>query len=156
MFIVAKNPVTMLIEFESLIKEGYFFVDGKSNVTSYPLYEVEVFKQYVNIPIYHPSERLSMEGIVCNTWNEFMLEFQRMIVNHYTPNFNLFTFSETGFKSLVFNAIDIPIYQQYSKDDLLEMEWCNLKELGRLYGIGGRDRNVLVNKILSAQENFHG
>jgi hypothetical protein len=98
---------------------------------------------------------LEQKTIQGNNINDFLDQFQKAVETGYSlvggQDFSMGM--ATGYFVGVVEKDTLP-KKVYTKKQLDDLGWEDLKIVGRLYGHGGRDRSVLVTKVLASQESI--
>lgn len=147
------NIYVVLKEYESALNQGFRFIPGRSNLHVSPtgLYELELFKQ--DIEIQEVTFESDPETVVVSDYdkNKVLISLQKYLVNGYTIA-DIQWFSEITLKSVrAYNELH-PNTRKYSKEELTEMSYEDLKQVGKLRNCFNRSRDVMTNGILKYQE----
>lgn len=151
--LVQSNIVLLLRDMVESINDKYLFIPDKSNLDCSPfLYEITLYKEKFEI------ETIDLitvgKTVVIREYDKttFLSEVQKYVVNGYELDLNSVYWDIAGIKMVTLvnhNHVDVPSYTNKQLEDL---EWEELKAVGRMYFVKGRDRQALVHNILKAQE----
>lgn len=145
------NPVIVLRDFENAIKAGYRFVEGRSNLSEVSgLYELTVYKQDIEIPYISLEDALDRVTVQYYNKNEFLMEIQTYVANGWEIDLNSVVFLNLKVCKLVHP--EHPASKVYSKEELNEMPWEELKAIAKIRNCFNRGKEVCVNNILKFQE----
>ena len=150
--ILSNNIHVILKEYESALNQGFRFIPERSNLHMSPtgLYELELYKQ--DIEIQEVTFESDPETVVVSDYdkNKLLIGLQKYLVNGYTIT-DIQWVSEITLKSVkVYNELH-PNTRQYSKEELTEMSYEDLKQVGKLRNCFNRSRDVMTNGILKYQ-----
>lgn len=146
------NIHIVLRDYELALKSDYRFVPGRSNLHMSPtgLYELKLYKQ--DIEIQEVTFESDPETVVVSDYdkNKLLIGLQKYLVNGYTI-IAIEWIGETTKKSLIlYNALH-PNTRKYFKEELTEMSYEDLKQIGKLRNCFNRSRDVMTNGILKYQ-----
>lgn len=150
--IINTNPAVVLQDFEKAVNQGYYFVPGRSDlfVHTSGLIEVELFKQEVQIV---PVEEFTDKVIVQNhDKTSFILDVQRYISSGYQIDLNSVYFDVIGIKYCKMFNPNHPAAITYTKEQLKEMEYDDLKKIAKQLDCFNKSRDMMVSNILRKQE----
>jgi len=146
--IIGSNPVNVFSEFENAIKQGYRFIDKKSDITEWStgmlqldVYSVEQldtidYNKEVTVVI---SERDKYD---------FVKKFQQFVVQGYSPDYDSLNYNFMNFKTCEFVNLDHPSNIKYTREQLENMSYEELKEVGKSLDCFNRSREVMTQAIL--------
>ena len=151
--ILNTNPVVVLQEFEKTVKQGYLFVPGRSDlfIHSTGLMELELFKQQLEIPKLSFEEALDKVSVHSHDKTDFLLQLQKYILSGWELDLRTVYFDTIGSKMCRVVHKSHPISLAYTKEQLQEMEYDELKRVAKLRNCFVKSRDVMVSKILQFQ-----
>lgn len=149
------NHIVILQEFEKAVLQGYLFVPGRSDLSIHPtgLMELELFKQQLEIPKLGYEDALDVVTVATHDKTLFLLEVQKYILSGWRINLNSVYFDVIGTKSCKLVHPEHPVSRVYTKEELDEMDFEELKAISRLRGCFNRQRSVLISNVLKFQED---
>lgn len=153
--ILNTNHVVILQEFEKAVLQGYLFVPGRSDLFIHPtgLMELQVYKQELEIPKLGYEDALDVVFVATHDKTDFLLQLQKYILSGWRINLNSVYFDAIGTKSCKLVHPEHPVSRVYTKEELDEMSYEELKYVGRLRNCFNRGRDVMVSNILKFQED---
>ena len=148
------NHVVILQEFEKAVLQGYLFVPGRSDLFIHPtgLMELELYNQQLEIPKLSFEDALDVVTVATHDKTFFLLELQKYILSGWRINLNSIYFDIIGTKSCKLVHPEHPVSRVYTKEELDEMDFEELKAISRLRGCFNRQRSVLISNVLKFQE----
>lgn len=148
------NHVVILQEFEKAVLAGYLFVPGRSDLFIHPtgLLEVELYKQELEIPKVNFEDDLDIVFVATHDKTILLLELQKYILSGWQIDLNSVYFDAIGTKSCKLVHLEHPVSRVYTKEELDEMDFEELKAISRLRGCFNRQRSVLISNVLKFQE----
>lgn len=152
--ILNTNVVVVMQEFEKAVKSGYYFVPGRSDlfIHSTGLMELTVYKQDIEIPTITVEDALDRVIIQTHDKTQYLLDVQRYVVNGWGVELNTVYFDMIGSKVCRLFHPEHPASKVYSKEELNEMSWEELKAIAKIRNCFNRGKEVCVNNILKFQE----
>lgn len=149
------NHIVILQEFEKAVLQGYLFVPGRSDLAIHPtgLMELELFKQQLEIPKLSFEDALDVVFVATHDKTDFLLQLQKYILSGWRINLNSVYFDVIGTKSCKLVHPEHPVSRVYTKEELDEMDFEELKAISRLRGCFNRQRSVLISNVLKFQED---
>lgn len=149
------NHVVILQEFEKAVLAGYLFVPGRSDLAIHPtgLMELELYKQELEIPKLSYEDALDVVIVATHNKTDFLLQLQKYILSGWRINLNSVYFDVIGTKSCKLVHPEHPVSRVYTKEELDQMPYEELKYVGRLRNCFNRGRDVMVSNILKFQES---
>lgn len=153
--ILSTNHVVMLQEFEKAVLQGYLFVPGRSDLAIHPtgLMELELFKQELEIQKLSFEDALDITFVTTHDKTDFLLQVQKHILSGWRIDLNSIYFDIIGTKSCKLVHPDHPVSKVYSKEELDNLDFEELKVISRLRGCFNRQRSVLIANVLKFQES---
>ena len=148
------NHIVILQEFEKAVLQGYLFVPGRSDLAIHPtgLMELELFKQELDIPKLGFEDALDVVVVATHDKTDFLLQIQKYVVSGWRINLNSIYFDVIGTKSCKLVHPEHPVSKVYSKEELDNLDFEELKVISRLRGCFNRQRSVLIANVLKFQE----
>lgn len=148
------NPVQLMADFQSALQHGYRFVSARSQLFEHVggLLELDLYKQDVEIPEIKFEDMLGDVWVVDYDKTKFLLEVQALVVNEYEIDLNSISYDIVGTKRCRLIRKNHPSLMKYSKEELDEMDFEELKAISRLRGCFNRQRSVLISNVLKFQE----
>lgn len=152
--ILNTNPVVIIQEFEKAVLAGYYFVPGRSDLFVHPsgLMELELYKQELSIPKVEFEDALDIVILSTHDKTSFLLEIQKYVLSGWQVNLNSVYFDVIGSKICKLLHPEHPVSVNYTKEQLQEMDYEELKRVAKLRNCFVKSRDVMVNKILQFQE----
>ena len=153
--ILNTNPVVVLQEFEKAVKAGYMFVPGRSDlfIHSTGLMELELHRQELEIPKLGFEDALDKVVVNSHDKTDFLLQLQKYILSGWELHLRTVYFDTIGSKSVRLVHPEHPASKVYSKEELNEMPYDELKQVGRIRKVFNKSRDVMTNQILKFQES---
>lgn len=148
------NHIVILQEFEKAVLQGYLFVPGRSDLSIHPtgLMELELFKQELEIPKLSFEDALDVVVVATHDKTFFLLEIQKYILSGWQIDLNSVYFDAIGTKSCKLVHPEHPVSVQYTKEELDEMSWDEIKVVGKLRQVFNKNRTVMTEQIVRFQE----
>ena len=152
--ILNTNPVVVLQEFEKAVKAGYLFVPGRSDlfIHSTGLMELELYKQELEIPKLGFEDALDKVVVNSHDKTDFLLQLQKYILSGWELDLRTVYFDTIGSKMVRVVHPSHPVSLVYTKEELQEMDYDELKRIAKLRNCFVKSRDVMVNKVLQFQE----
>ena len=152
--ILNTNPVVVLQEFEKAVKAGYLFVPGRSDlfIHSTGLMELELHKQELEIPKLSFEDALDKVVVHSHDKTDFLLQLQKYILSGWELDLRTVYFDTIGSKSVRLVHPEHPVSISYTKEQLQEMDYDELKRIAKLRNCFVKSRDVMVTKVLQFQE----
>lgn len=153
--IIDRNPVIVLREFEDAVKQGYLFVVGRSDlfVEVSGLMQIDLYKQQIESPEITFEQELDIVYVSEYDKLKFILRIQALVLSGWEIDLNSINYSITGSKICKLVHPEHPVSKVYSKEDLDQMDFEELKAISRLRGCFNRQRSVLIANVLKFQED---
>ena len=148
------NPVIVIQEFEKAVKSGYRFVSGRSAVTEWHtgMLEIDLYKQEIEIPEITFEQELDIVYVSEYDKLKFILRVQSLVLNGWEIDLNSIDYTITGSKRCKLVHPEHPASKIYSKEELNEMPWEELKAIAKIRNCFNRGKDVCVNNILKFQQ----
>lgn len=151
--VVERNPVVFLQKIVEGFKLGWKLSDktNEGYPSQYPIYQIDLYKgrPYTLEVVLDTSKQ-----VIVSEYD--VMNFLKLVYNAVSNGFELdidsVSWDLTGKKSCILNNPNYIEIKHYTKKELEDMDWTDLKKTGRMYGHGGRDRNLLINRILESQK----
>lgn len=149
------NPVVILAEFEKAVLHDYLFVPGRSDLFISPsgLIELELFRQEMAIPKVTFEDALDVITLVHHDKTSLMLDLQKYILSGWRVDLKSVYYDVVGSKICKLVHPEHPVSKVYSKEELDQMDFEELKAISRLRGCFNRQRSVLIANVLKFQED---
>lgn len=151
MHIVESSPVKFVISVVDAFQNGWKLKpEANEGHPSFAfLSEIKLFKGYSVEVI--PDTR---QQVVVSEYDamDFLKCVYNAVANGFELDVNSIYWDSVGKKSCILNNPNYIEIKHYTKKELEDMDWTDLKKTGRMYGHGGRDRNLLINRILESQK----
>jgi len=149
------NPVLFIQDFVETIKTtNYRFDYEKSTVVTYPvceavLHDTPDYKTFV-----FDVENVQANAIIDSRgWHVFLSTLQDYVLSGWEPDITAFNWDVIlGGIQIVVRNPSHPSLVKYTKEEMDNLEWEELKRIGRCHNLSGRDRRLLTNNILKAME----
>ena len=152
--ILNTNHIVILQDFEKAVLAGYLFVPGRSDLFIRPtgLMELELFKQELEIPKLGYEDALDVVFVATHDKTDFLLQLQKYILSGWRINLDSIYFDIIGTKSCKLVHPEHPAAILYDKETLDNLDYEELKRIGRIKGCFNRSRAVMTEQILRYQE----
>ena len=152
--ILNTNHIVVLQEFEKAVLAGYLFVPGRSDLFIHPtgLMELELFKQELEIPKLSFEDALDVVTLVHHDKTSLMLDLQKYILSGWRIDLKNVHFDVVGSKICKLIHPEHPAAIVYDKETLDNLDYEELKRIGRIKGCFNRSRAVMTEQILRYQE----
>lgn len=151
--IIESNPAILFKRVEEAILEGYRVVDGKTILQTYPIYEIELFEEDVDFTQITDYDCLPTMVIEQYNSTAFLLDIQQAVLSGWKLNLQSLYYDVTGTKRIKAFKEDHLANVKYTKEELTEMSYEDLKEVGKIRGCFVKSRDVMSTKILQYQES---
>ncbi len=151
--ILKSNPIVLFREMQQAIKDGWRLKPNASFFNNYPLYEITLFKEDVNVKPVLEDEATETAIITDYDANKILFHVQRFIVSGYDIDLNSIVWDDVGSKRMKLFKASHPNNKIYTKEQLSEMDYEELKKIGRLRDCFNRSREVMTTGILKYQAN---
>lgn len=149
--IANSNIIILLNDLQEAIQEGYRLVPNKSFLETYPLNEITLYKEDVDVAELSEYDALPKVTVESYDAMAVLFDVQRFIVNGYEIQDSVFWLGVGTKRVPMFKPTHLANVV-YTKDELDEMEYELLKEVGRVRNCFNRSRSVMVNNILKFQD----
>jgi hypothetical protein len=143
--IIEQNPHVFIERFVAAIKHGYVVENtNRGWVVDGTLKEINLFKTKDE---YYCTKILEYGETVISDYDAqaFLEKLQGAVWQKADVSVESLYWNLTGVKSI---KISLTAPNNYSKEQLDDLSWDDLKEECKRYGITGRDRSVLINRYL--------
>ena len=153
--ILNTNAVIALRDVQEAIKQGYRFVSGRSDITEWHtgMIEIDLYKQEIEVPEITFEQELDIVYVSEYDKLKFILRIQALVLSGWEIDLNSINYSITGSKICKLVHPEHPVSRIYTKEELDEMPYEELKYVGRLRNCFNRGRDIMVNNILKFQES---
>lgn len=149
------NINVILGDFESALKVGYRFVPGRSDLfTSISgLHEMTLYKQ--NIEVQLLSYEDAFETVVIENYDKtkVLCQLQQYVLSGYQIQPDKTLWFDLGSKRVVVHNPEHPSARTYTKEELYDMPYEELKVIGRLRNCFNRGKDVMIAGILKYDED---
>lgn len=149
--IANSNIIILLNDLQEAIQEGYRLVPNKSFLETYPLNEITLYKEDVDVAELSEYDALPKVTVESYDAMSVLFDVQRFIVNGYEIQDSVFWLGVGTKRFPMFKPTHLANVV-YTKEELDEMEYELLKEVGRVRNCFNRSRSVMVNNILKFQD----
>jgi len=152
MQIVERNPTLFVQVVASAIADGWkVSTKNEGVVTEFPLFSVQLFKGHgytVEVELNTDKEAVISEydSMV------FLSQLQQAVMNGFILDVESVQWDVTGKKVARLTNPNYIKFRKYTKDELENLQWEDLKKVMLHYDIRGKQRSVIVAKILNMQE----
>ena len=148
------NPVQLMADFQSALQHGYRFVPARSQLFEHPggLLELDLYKQDVEIPEIKFEDMLGDVWVVDYDKIKFLIQVQALIVNEYEIDLNSVSYDIVGTKRCRLVRQNHPSLKKYTKEELDNMSWDEVKYIGRMRQVFNRNRDIMTTQILRFQQ----
>ena len=153
--LINTNPVTIFRDVQEAFKQGYRFVSGRSGITEWHtgMLEIDLYKQEVEVPEITFEQELDIVYVSEYDKLKFILRIQALVLNGWEIDLNSIDYTITGSKRCKLAHPEHPVSKVYSKEELDQMDFEELKAISRLRGCFNRQRSVLIANVLKFQED---
>ena len=114
--------------------------------------ELELFNQKLEIQKLSFEDALDVVTVATHDKTDFLLQLQKYILSGWRIDLNSVYFDVIGTKSCKLVHPEHPVSRVYTKEELDEMDFEELKAISRLRGCFNRQRSVLISNVLKFQE----
>lgn len=152
--LINTNPVTIFRDVQEALKQGYRFVSGRSDVTEWHtgMLEIDLYRQDVEVPLITFENELDVVCVSEYDKLKFILRLQALILSGWEIDLNSINYNITGSKVCKLVHPEHPVSIQYTKEELQEMPYEELKQIAKLRNCFNKSRDVCVTKIIQFQE----
>ena len=152
--LINTNPVTIFRDVQEAFKQGYRFVSGRSGITEWHtgMLEIDLYNQEVEIPEITFEQELDIVYVLEYDKLKFILRIQALVLNGWEIDLNSIDYTITGSKRCKLVHPEHPASKIYSKEELNEMPWEELKAIAKIRNCFNRGKDVCVNNILKFQQ----
>lgn len=150
--ILESNPIIVLKQMQEAIKDGWRLKPNASFLVNYPRYELLMFKEDVDVKNVLENEAPETVYLADYDVNKLLFAAQRFIVSGYDIDLQNVFWDDIGTKRLKLFKADHPNNIIYTKEQLDQMSYEELKQIGRLRDAFNRSRDVMITGILKYQE----
>lgn len=147
--IINTNPLIFVQDIVSAIKEGYFVENSNRGwVMTGILKEINLYKNK-----HKEFESKPYGKSVISSYNpqEFLLELQDYVMSGAVVDIESLYWDSTSLKQI---NVERVAPEFYSKDELLALDWKDLKEECAKVGVKGRDKTLLIRQYLVATKQL--
>lgn len=150
--IVANNPVAFLSEFTNLVRDGWV-LNPNDSVVMFPRYETSLVKQKDDLPQLVEFKPNATELVVeAPSFGELCEKLQFFLNQYWELDYSSLNANLAGMSSVrVWREKHLAV-QNYSKEELQNMEWEQLKLLARSYNCFNRNKDICIYNIIKQQE----
>lgn len=147
------NPVQLMADFQTALQHGYRFVSARSQLFEHVggLLELDLYKQDVEIPEIKFEDMLGDVWVVDYDKTKLLLQLQALIVNEYEIDLNSVSYDIVGTKRCRLVRHNHPSLKKYTKEELDNMSWDEVKYIGRMRQVFNRNRDIMTTQILKFQ-----
>jgi hypothetical protein len=152
--IVANNPVSFLSEFTNAIRDGWTLDNKRFALVLQPtLVECTLVKQKDDLPQLVEFKPNATELVIeAPSFAELCEKLQFFVYKHWELDYSTLNANLAGMSSVrVWREKHLAV-QNYTKEELYDMEWEKLKMLGRSYNCFNRNKDICIFNILKQQE----
>lgn len=151
--LINTNPVTIFRDVQEAFKQGYRFVSGRSDITEWHtgMLEIDLYKQDIEVPEITFEQELDIVYVSEYDKLKFILRIQALVLSGWEIDLNSINYSITGSKICKLVHPEHPVSRVYTKEELDQMDFEELKAISRLRGCFNRQRSVCVQNILKFQ-----
>lgn len=148
------NPVQLMADFQSALQHGYRFVPARSQLFEHVggLLELDLFKQDIEIPEIKFEDMLGDVWVVDYDKTKLLLQLQSLIVNEFEIDLNSVSYDIVGTKRCRLVRKNHPSLKKYTKEELDNMSWDEVKYIGRMRQVFNRNRDIMITQILKFQQ----
>jgi hypothetical protein len=151
--ILNNNIYVVLQEFQEAIHNGYRFTPKSDLFTSVSgLHELQLFKQDVEVNVLSHEDAIEKVLIDNHDKNKFLCSLQQHILSGYAIDFDSLYWDSYGGKRVVVVNPEHPNNVRYTKEDLYELPYDEIKIIGRLRGCFNRNKDVMIAGILKYEQ----
>lgn len=152
--LINTNPVTIFRDVQEAFKQGYRFVSGRSGITEWHtgMLEIDLYKQEVEVPEITFEQELDIVYVSEYDKLKFILRIQALVLNGWEIDLNSIDYTITGSKRCKLVHPSHPVSLAYTKEQLQEMDYDELKRIAKLRNSFNKSRDVMVSKVLQFQE----
>ena len=146
--ITETNPVVLLQEAVNLMKEGYtaYTLNGMEGVLELTMQKSE--EEPVTIPKHEQEKSFTIEGYDALLLLDKIKEYAD---NAYELDTEDFYWDTTGYKRVTMLNPVVEDASAYTLAELQEMDWDDLRVVGKFHNCFNRNREVMVRNIIKAQ-----
>ena len=140
--IVESNPHIFIQRFvEAVSKQYYLENSNRGWIVDLSLKELNMYKQR-DQPVY---ENMQYGEVIISDYDTqcFLEKLQGAVIQKGDVDVNSLYWDMAGVKS-----VKVILSAPYTKEELDDMDWEDLKEVCKKQGVSGRDRSVIINKYL--------
>lgn len=152
--ILNTNPVILLDEFQKSVRDGNFFVPGRSDLFIHPsgLLELDLYEQELVIEKINYEDALDRVVIQTHDKIFLLLEVQRYVISGWQIDLKSIYFDSIGTKRCKLINTEHPAAFVYDKETLDAMDYEELKRVSKIRKCFNRSRSVMVEQILRFQQ----
>lgn len=152
--IVHNNPVSFLQEFVSLVQDGYCLEDDKYSVVLMPnICEATLVKQKEDFECFVEYLPNTTELFIeAYSFSELCKKIQYFVAKQWKVDYTVFNADVVGKSFVRIWREEHLAVGNYTRAELEEMEWEQIKSLGYSYGCFNRKKDVLISNILKVQK----
>lgn len=150
MHIAESNPVVFCIKFVEAVKEGWKLKDVVEGRPSHAfLHSIQMFKGFSPEVI-----RLTSETHVIEEYDsfEFLKKLQNAILNDFELDVKSIRWDTVGRKSCVLTNPNFVEPKTWSKEQLEEMPYEQLKKVAKQLDCFHRAKDIMINRVIEKQK----
>lgn len=148
--LINDNIHRLIGDIESAIKHGYFLTEKSSLVSVNGFHEIDLYKQDVSFPEMPDEEYRASIELSAYDANNVLKGMQPYIANGYVvANVN---WLELGYKYIALNKPSHISYRVFTKDELENLEYDELKKYAKVKGLFNRSKSVMIAQLSKLQE----
>lgn len=148
------NPINLIDDYIAAINKGWRYTkDSRFYMQPSGMYSLTVFEGGAVDGCLDLTEGLVLLAEYDAT--QYVKNIQQLVLNKYTMKPSSVLFSITGVKKATFILEGHPQFTVYTKEQLDEMDYEELKVIGRSRDAFNRGRSVMVSNILKYQEELY-
>lgn len=151
--ILNQNIHVVLQEFQEAIREGYRFTPKSDLFTSMSgLNELYLYKSDVEVVVLTHED--AFEKAVVEDYNKqkVLLAVQQLVLSGYEIKPESVLWDSLGTKRIVMFNVEHPNNKVFTKEELEDMDYEELKQIARLRNAFNRSRSVMAAGVLKYQE----
>ena len=151
MQITEGNIVNLLIKMQEAIQEGWRLVPNKSWLSYAFVNEITLYKESVDIKKVEDFEAEQITVLDFDA-NKFLFELQSCIVSGFEMQLDTLSWDNIGTKRVVLTRSQHPAMLTYTKEQLQEMSYDELKYIAKCLDCFHRSKDQMIRNILIKQE----
>lgn len=152
--LINSNVVVILSDVQDSLKQGWYFVPGRSDIVEWHtgMLEIDLYKQEIEVQKINFEDALDIVYVSEYDKLKFILKLQAFILNGWQIDLNSINYSLIGSKSVRLVHPEHPVSLVYEKEELQNMDYDELKRIAKLRNCFVKSRDVMVTKVLQFQE----